>query len=762
MKRRTFLLAGLGATGALVLGWGLLPPRQRLTPSEPLPLRDGDVALNGWVAIGTDGVVTAFVPKAEMGQGIHTALAMLLAEELDADWDTMRVAHAPVDKIYGNIAAVVDGLPLHPAGVNVMKRAVTWITAKAMREVGIMITGGSSSVKDCWEPIRLAGATARAQLVATAARVWGVPVDQCRTAAGRVTHADGRTLTYAQLVKDHAPLERPGTVTLKAPRDFTLVGTAVRRLEGMEKARGRAPFGIDERLPGLLHAAVLHAPVLGGRVQRVDDARAKAMRGVAAVVTVPPLVGSTGAVAVIADNTWRARQALAALAVTWDEGPAARLSSGEVARTLDAALARDGDFTYRDTGDAEAALERAATVVEATYRAPYLAHAPMEPMNCTVRVRDDGADVWVGTQVPGIARDAVADVLGLDARQVVVHERFLGGGFGRRLEVDFIAQAAAIAKAVRGRPVQVLWSREEDTRHDFYRPACVARHRAGLDAQGRLVAWTAHAASQAPTIEYAQRVFDIGIPGPDKTTAEGSFDVRYEVPNHRVTHVRVELPVPVGYWRAVGHSHHAFFTESFVDELAHAAKRDPLEFRRALLARHPRQLAVLERLQQESGWGTPIAPAPDGAPVARGVAFHQSFGTSVGQVAEVSLGPDGVPRVHRVTAVVDCGLPVNPGHIAQQVESGIVFGLSAALFGSVTLEQGRVREGNFDSYRILRLPEAPRVTVHVMPSLEHPEGLGEPGLPPIAPAVANAVFALTGQRLRTLPLRVAPPAPAAS
>lgn len=756
MQRRTFLLAGLGATGALVLGWGLLPPRQRITASEPLPLRDGDVPLNGWVAIGTDGVVTAFVPKAEMGQGIHTALAMLLAEELDADWATMRVAHAPIDKVYGNVSVVLDGLPFHPDGVNVMKRAVSWITAKAIREVGIMITGGSSSVKDCWEPIRLAGATARAQLVATAARTWDVPVDSCRTAKGRVTTTDGRTLTYAELVRSHAPLARPGTVTLKAPRDFTLVGTPVRRLEGLEKVHGRAPFGIDERLPGMLHAAILHCPVLGGRVRRVDDARARAMRGVRAVVTVPPRLGSTGGVAVIADNTWRAEQALAALDVTWDEGDAARVSSADVDRALDAALAAEPDFTYRDVGDAPAALERAATVLEATYRAPYLAHAPMEPMNCTVLARADGADVWVGTQVPGIARDAVADVLGLDARQVVIHERFIGGAFGRRLEVDFIAQAAEVAKAVRGTPVQLLWNRAEDTRHDLYRPACAARLRAGVDAQGRLVAWHAHSASQAPTIEYARRVFDIGIPGPDKTTTEGSFDVRYEFPAVRVTHARVELPVPVGYWRAVGHSHHAFFTESFLDEAAHAARRDPLEFRRALLARHPRQRAVLERLAKESGWGTPVAPAPDGAPVGRGVAFHQSFGTSVGQVAEVSLGADGVPRVHRVTAVVDCGLAVNPAHVAQQVESGIVFGLSAALHGAITLEGGRVREGNYDAYRILRLPEAPRVTVHVMPSLERPEGLGEPGLPPIAPAVANAVFALTGQRLRTLPLRLAP------
>lgn len=756
MKRRTFLLTGLGATGALVLGWGLLPPRQRLTASEPLPLRDGDVPLNGWVAIGTDGVVTAFMPKAEMGQGIHTALAMLLAEELDADWATMRVAHTPIDTIYGNVSVVVDGLPFHPDGVNVLKRTVSWITAKAMREVGIMMTGGSSSVKDCWTPIRLAGATARAQLVATAARTWNVPVDACRTEKGRVIARDGRTLGYATLVSSHAPLARPGTVTLKAPAAYTLVGTPVRRLEGTAKARGRVPFGIDERLPGMLHAAVLHCPVLGGRVARVDDARAKAMRGVRAVVTVPPRLGSTGGVAVIADDTWRAEQALAALDVTWDEGDAARVSSADVERALDTGLAADPDWTYRDLGDAPAAIAGATTILEATYRAPYLAHAPMEPMNCTVLARPEGADVWVGTQVPGIARDAVADVLGLEARQVVIHERFIGGAFGRRLEVDFIAQAAAIAKAVQGTPVQVLWNRAEDTRHDLYRPACAARLRAGLDATDRLVGWHAHSASQAPTVEYARRVFDIGVPGPDKTTTEGSYDVRYEFPAVRVTHARVELPVPVGFWRAVGHSHHAFFTESFVDEVAHAARTDPLAFRRALLARHPRQRAVLDRLATESRWGTPTTPAPDGAPVARGLAFHQSFGTSVAQVAEVSLGPDRVPRVHRVVAVVDCGLAVNPAHIAQQVEGAIVFGLSAALHGAITLDRGRVREGNFDAYRMLRIAEAPRVEVHVMPSLEPPEGLGEPGLPPIAPAVANAVFALTGQRLRTLPLRVAP------
>lgn len=759
MRRRTFLLTGLGAAGALVLGWGLLPPRQRLTGDAPLPLRDGDVALNGWVAIGRDGIVTAFVPKAEMGQGIHTALAMLLAEELDAPWSAMRVAHAPVDRIYGNIATIVDGLPFHPDGVNALERTVAWLTAKTVRELGIMMTGGSSSVKDCWEPMRLAGATARAQLVAAAARSWGVAPGECTTRDGVVRHAaSGREVGYGALVATQVPLPAVREVTLKAPDAFRLIGTPVARLEGGAKARGTAAFALDERPPGLLHAAIRFAPVRGGLVQRVDERAALALPKVRALTTVPPLRGGSGGVAVVADDSWHARRAADALDVTWQDPPGGRPSWGDVRRALDAAL--DGDdegFAFHAVGDVDEALDRAATVVEARYAAPYLAHATMEPPNCTVRVGDDGVDVWVGTQVPGIARDAVAEVTGVEPARVRIHERLLGGGFGRRLEVDFIAQAAHVARAVRGRPVSVLWSRTDDLRHDFLRPAAVARFRAGLDGRGKLVAWAARSASQAVIPQYARRLFDLGVPGPDKTTAEGHFDVRYEFPHAAMRHVAVPLDVPVGFWRAVGHSHNAFFTESFMDEVAHAARRDPLEFRRALLARHPRQSAVLARLARESGWGTPVPNAPDGARVARGVAFHQSFGTSVGQVAEVSLAPDGTPRVHRVVAVVDCGIAVNPGHVAQQVESGVVFGLSAALHGAVTLADGAVTEANFDGYRLLRMGEAPRVVVHVLRNAHPPEGLGEPGLPPVAPAVANALFALTGTRLRELPLRVPRP-----
>ncbi|MCU0625096.1 MAG: molybdopterin-dependent oxidoreductase [Gemmatimonadaceae bacterium] len=754
MKRRTFLLAGLGATGALVLGWGLLPPRQRITPSAPLPPHDGEVPLNGWLAIGTDGHVTAYVPKAEMGQGIHTALAMVIAEELDADWATMRVAHTGIDRIYNNVATIVDGLPFHPDDDGVIRRTMAWLTAKSMREVGVMMTGGSSSVKDCWEPMRLAAATARAQLVQTAARAWKADASDCTTANGVVRHRDGRTIGYGALVASATPLASPGTVALKAPRDFRLIGTAQPRIERGDKARGRATFAIDVRPAGMLHAAIVHAPVLGGHATRVDDTKARAMPGVRAVTIVPPLRGSTGGVAIIATSHWQARQALAALDVTWDDGPAATISSADVTRALETAVAADDGFAYHSVGDATAALDGAATRLDATYRAPYLAHVTMEPMNCTVVVRDDGAECWAGTQVPGLARDAIASVLGIDAARVVLHEQYLGGGFGRRLETDVIAQAAHVARAVRGTPVQLVWSREEDTRHDFYRPACVARFRAGLDAQGQLTAWLAHSASQSVVRAYARRHFDIGLPGIDKTQSEGSYDLRYEVPSVRVTHTHVDLPIPVGFWRAVGHSHQAFFTESFVDEAAHAARRDPVDFRRVLLANHPRQRAVLERVARESGWGTPTSPAPDGAPVARGVALHTSFGTTVGQVVELSIGPDRRPRVHRVTCALDCGIAVNPNHIAQQVESGVVFGLAAALNGEVTIDTGRVREGNFDTIRPLRLPEIPVVAVHVLESAGHPEGLGEPGLPPVAPAVANALFALTGVRLRTLPLRL--------
>lgn len=758
MKRRHLLLGGLAATGALVVGWGVLPPRQRLTGSQPLPVAAGQKAFNGWVKIGTDDVVTVMVPKSEMGQGATTGLAMLLADELDADWDRLRTEHPPIDAIYNNIATVADGLPFHPDEHGLVKRTAAWLTAKTMREIGLMATGGSSSIKDLWLPMREAGASARAMLVAAAAQGWGVPAAECRVAKGVVSHAgSGRSAKFGELTERAAALPLPGSVTLKTAADFKLIGQPQKRREAAGKQDGSARFGIDTVLPGMLYASVVMCPTLGGSVASFDAKAAEAMPGVKKVLSVPGQHGGSGAVAAVADTPWHAMQAAKAVAVTWDHGPAAALSSAGITRQLGQALDAGDGFGYYRHGDVAAALQQAAKTLRAEYSAPLLAHATLEPQNCTVQVLDGRATVWAPTQVPGLARYAAAKALGLDSDQVEVKVTLLGGGFGRRLDVDFVAQAATIARALPGLPVQTGWTREQDMTHDLYRPPCVARYEAGFDAQGKPVAWAAKSAGPSIVQQFLRRQFGLPGAGPDKTTAEGAFDQAYEWPNARVGHAIVELPVPVGFWRSVGHSHQAFFKESFVDEAAHATGQDPLAFRLALLTRHPRHRAVLQRAADRASWGQPLAPAADGAKRARGIALHSSFGSVVAQVAEVSLDPKDPKRirVHRVVAVIDCGLAVNPNGISQQMESAVVFGLTAALFGEITLDKGQVQQTNFHQQALLRLSDCPVIETHIMPSTEPPEGVGEPGTPPIAPAVANALFALTGQRLRSLPLKLA-------
>ncbi|MFC5511272.1 molybdopterin cofactor-binding domain-containing protein [Massilia jejuensis] len=750
-SRRRFLLGGLAAGGALLVGWGTRPPRQRLHADRPPPFADGAVALNGWIAIGPDGTVSVVVPRSEMGQGVHTALPMLVAEELDAALHSVRIAPAPIDKIFGNLAVLRENLPFHPDERGNLKDGAQWMLAKVGRELGIMFTGGSTSVKDAWQPMREAGAVARAMLVRAAGEGWNARDRDLRTEDGFVIHPDGRRASYASLAARAAEVGAgidAGDVRLKAPRDYRLIGKPVPRRDTPGKVDGSALFGIDARPPGLLYAAVKMAPVIGASVASFDAHAVSAMPGVVGVADISaalgPHAGAGAGMAVIARSWWQARTAAAALPVRWNEGAGAGLSSEAIFAGLAGALDNASGFTYHESGTRDVA--GIVKTVAAEYRAPFLAHAAMEPVNCTAQVADGKVRLWASTQVPSIAVDVAASVAGVAREDVGIEVMLLGGGFGRRLEGDMVAQAVAVALAAGGKPVQLIWTREDDTGHDVYRPAALARLRAGLGADGRLLAWDSKSAGGAIGHQYFPR--NLGLPGigPDKTTAEGAYDMQYEVANQRIAHVIVDSAVPLGYWRSVGHSHNAFFKEAFLDEVAHAAGQDGVAYRRALLAGHPRHLAVLDAAVARAG--------VPGAGRAHGVALHQSFGSIVAQVAEVAV-EGGEIRVHRVVCAIDCGIVVNPNIVAQQMESAVVFGLSAALGGEITIKEGRVQQSNFGDYPLLRFDRAPQVETVIVPSAAPPEGVGEPGVPPVAPAVAAALFKLTGQRLRSLPLRLA-------
>ncbi len=749
-SRRRFLLGGLLGSGALLVGWGMQAPRQRLHTSAPLPVEKGVVALNGWVALHPDGTVSVVVPRSEMGQGVHTALPMLVAEELDVPLAQVRIAPAPIDKIFGNLTVLRENLPFHPDERGNVKDGVQWMLSKVGRELGIMFTGGSTSVKDAWVPMREAGAVARAMLVKAAAEDWKSPVAHCRTEDGYVIHRDGRRAAYASLAVRAAEVGAgidASDVKLKEPRAFRLIGKPVPRRDTPGKVDGSARFGIDARPEGMLYAAVKMSPVIGGTVASFDAAAVKGMAGVSGVVDVSGALGEfSGAgagVAVVARSWWQAKQAAAALPVTWNEGAHSKLSSEAIYQGFAEALDNESGYAYFESGTQD--VRGVAKTVSAEYRAPFLAHATMEPVNCTAQVAGGKVRLWASTQVPSIAVDVAAKVAGVAREDVSIEVMLLGGGFGRRLEGDMVAQAVAVAMASHGKPVQLIWAREDDTTHDVYRPAALARFTARLDAQGRILAWNNKSAGGAIGHQYFPR--NLGLPGmgPDKTTAEGEYDMQYEIDNQRIAHVIVDSAVPLGYWRSVGHSHNAFFKEGFLDEVAHAAGQDGVRYRRALLARHPRHLAVLDAAVRAAG------EAPSGR--AHGVALHQSFGSIVAQVAEVSVEGTDI-RVHRVVCAIDCGIVVNPNIVAQQMESAVVFGLSAALAGEITIQDGRVQQSNFGDYPVLRMDRTPVVETIIVPSAEPPEGVGEPGVPPVAPAVAAAVFALTGKRLRSLPLRL--------
>jgi isoquinoline 1-oxidoreductase beta subunit len=720
--RRDFLRTGTAFTLAFYLP-------QTLAQSGPgktvaTAASQAELAPNAFVRIGADGSVTVLAKHLEMGQGTYTGLATLVAEELDADWSRVRVEGAPADaQSYNNLL---------------------WGPAQG--------TGGSTAIANSYEQMRKAGATARAMLVAAAAETWRVPAGEVAVSNGVLSHKSGRKASFGELAGKAATLPIPSDVKLKDPKAFRLIGKRVPRTDSRAKVNGSAQFTIDVKLPGMLTAVVAHAPLFGAKVKAFDAGKAKSIRGVVNVVQIP-----TG-VAVLATSFWAAKQGRDALSVQWDESGAHKIGSPELMAQYKALAAKPG-LAAKSSGDADKALAGAAKTLEASFEFPFLAHAAMEPMNCVIQLKDGACEVWNGEQFQTVDQATVAGVLGLQPPQVKLNMLYAGGSFGRRANPhsDYLVEAAHIVKAINGTaPVRLQWTREDDTRAGYFRPLYYHSIRAGLDGSGKLVAWQHRIVGQsilAGTAFEPMMVKD----GIDATSVEGASTLPYDIPNMRVDLHTTKVGVPVQWWRSVGSTHTAFSTETLIDELAAAAGQDPVAFRRAMLAKHPRHRGVLDLAAEKAGWGKPLAKggAPGIAGRGRGIAVHESFNTFVAEVAEVTLLNSGGFRVDRVVCAVDCGVAVNPDVIRAQMEGGIGYGLSAALHGAVTLKDGRVEQSNFHDYRPLRINEMPRVEVYIVPSTEKPTGVGEPGVPPIAPAVANALAAATGQRLRNLPLKLA-------
>ena len=704
LSRRAFLRASVAAGGGLLIAFNLpLPVAGARAPDRENFLPDG------FIRIGRDGRVAFVIPQVEMGQGTFTSCPMLIAEELEVDLARVQTEQAPPDgALYANAL------------------------------VGFQVTGGSTSIRAFYEPLRKAGATAREMLIAAAAATWDVDPTSCRAENGSVIHeATGQTLGYGALAEKAATMPVPENVPLKDPSAFKLIGTAAKRLDTPDKVNGKTVYGIDVKVPGMKVATLAICPVFGGKLKSVDDGKALKIKDVLQVVK------TEDTVAVVATNTGAAKKGLAALEIAWDEGPNAKLSTADIVADMER-VSREEGVLVRHDGDVPKALEGAAQNLEAVYEVPFLAHTTMEPLNCAVHVREDGCDIWVGTQVIGRAQAVAAELTGLPPEKVVVHNHMLGGGFGRRLEIDYVAKAVEIAKQVDG-PVKVIWSREEDIQHDMYRPYFYDRLHAGLDADGMPVAWSHRICGSSVIARWASVAFKDGY---DFDTVDGALEMPYEIPNVRLQYVRHEPPgIPTAFWRSVGPSHNIFVVESFIDECAAAAKKDPLEYRRVLLAKQPRALAVLELAAEKAGWGEPLQKR-----AGRGIAVQNVFASFMAQIAEVEISDSGEVKVKRITCAVDCGIPVNPNTIEAQVQSAIVYGLSAALLDEITLKDGRVQQSNFDNYRAPYINEIPQIDVHIVKSSEAPGGMGEPGTSALVPAVFNAVYAASGVRLRKPPL----------
>jgi isoquinoline 1-oxidoreductase subunit beta len=706
ISRRSFITSVAAVGGGMTLGLRL-PESASAAEAATNPAE-----VNAWVVVQPDDTVIIRVARSEMGQGITTALPMLVAEELECDWSKVRAEF--------------------PSPEENLRRKRAW---------GEMSTGGSRSVRTSHEYLRQAGAIAREMLIAAAAARWNVSAAECQAAKSIITHKpSGRTLRFGEVAAAAAKLPPPASPELKDPKKWTLLGTPQKRLDTADKVTGKPIFGIDVRVPNMLYAAIVQSPVFGGTVKSYDEAKIRNLKGVRHVVPLP------GAVAVVADNWWRAKQAVDGLPVTWDDGQNGKVSSASIAEFLHGGLAAPEAAVLRAHGDVDAGLAKAATRIEAQYAVPFLSHATMEPQNCTAHVTPEKVEIWVPTQSGEAALAAAAGAAEMSPEKIVVHKTMLGGGFGRRGAVqDYVKQAVLVAKAV-GQPVKLLWSREEDIRHDFYRPTAMVKFIAGLDADGMPIAWRVRLTGPSIIASlFPQRLSN----GVDQSFANGfTEEMAYEVPNYEVGYAMRATHVPVGFWRSVNHSQNGFFRESFIDEMAHAAGEDPYRYRRKLLSNESRRLAVLDAAAGRAGWEN---PAPNG--VSRGIALVEAYGSLCAQVVEASVSGQGEVRVHRVTAAVDTGHVVNPAILQSQVESAIVYGLTAALYGSITIGDGRVQQGNFDDYEMLRIAGMPSVETVLVPSGGFWGGGGEPGVPPLAPALCNAIFAATGKRIRSLPLK---------
>jgi isoquinoline 1-oxidoreductase beta subunit len=699
LSRRTFLKVS-AASGALIIG-GYIPGLNETARAA------GSFEPNIWVKIGADDSVTIMLSQLEMGQGVMTSMPMLVAEELDIDWSKIKTEWTPADPKYGN----------PDFG-------------------GMQLTAGSNSVRGMWKRLREAGGTARAMLVTAAARDWGVAENTCSTEKGEVIHkASGRRVRYGSLVDKAAALPVPKTVSLKDPKDFRLLGKTMPRLDIPEKVNGKAEFGIDVKRPDMLIARVVRCPVFGGKVAGFNADKAKAVAGVRNVVQI-----STG-VAVVADNYWAASKGAQALDVKWNEGSLANLSSADIMKKY-AALAEQPGKIARNDGDAVAAVKGTNRSFERVFQLPFLAHACMEPMNCTADVRSDRCDVWVPTQGQTASHLAAVAASGLPAKAVNIHTTYLGGGFGRRGEADFVTDAVETSKAV-GKPVKVIWTREDDIQHDFYRPVSYVRMWGAIDAAGKPVAFMQRIVQQS----LMKRIGALPPNGVDFISVDGSATLRYAIPNIRVEYTETDPGIPYGFWRSVGASVQGFVVEAFIDELATTAGKDPYQFRHDLLSKAPRHRAVLDLVAEKSGWGKPL---PAGH--ARGIAMMKAFGSIVGQVAEVSV-TNGAVKIHKVWCAVDTGWVINPDTIKAQMEGGTIYGLTAALKGEITIQNGRVAQHHFNDYPMMRHNEAPDIEVHIVPSTEIPGGIGEPSTAIAAGALANAISAATGKRIYTLPIR---------